>query len=136
MTTLTVRQVAAIKRNAKNVSDAITKRDRVIEKMTTLKAEYDSLIAQIDAQEAGTKAISGGFTSEDLLTKVVKTRTNNDGTITRMSEWVPKENVLVYNEETKRYEINMPSNEGSSSLNVANEYPMEAEPVDSQLIAE
>ena len=107
MKTLTVRQMAAVKRVAQNVNYAVTKKNKVAAKIYELNTEYNTLVDEIEGHEAGIKAITGGLTSEDLLVKkVIDTgKVDKDGRPIKATKYEPKEGVVIYNEETKVYEI-------------------------------
>lgn len=62
--------VAAMKRTAQNVDQFIGKRDRLQAKIATLQVELDGINAAIDMADAPTKALTGGYGSEDLFEKV------------------------------------------------------------------
>lgn len=63
--------IAAMKRTAENVNQFIGKRDRLIAKIAELKGELDIINASIEAADAPTKMLTGGFGSEDLFGKIV-----------------------------------------------------------------
>mgnify|MGYP004631828623 CR=1 FL=1 len=104
---LTVRQLAAVKRNAQNVASLVVKKNKLAEKVADLKNEWDAIVAQIDAYEAGTKAITGGYTSEQLVDRVIEAtgKTDASGREIKITKYLPKEGVLVYDEEHKVYTI-------------------------------
>ena len=106
MKTLTVRQMAAVKRVAQNVNPDVTKRNKLVEKINELATEVDTLNKRIDSYELGIKAITGGYTSEDLVVKTVKDtgKVGKDGKPIKATTYEPAEHV-VFNEETKLYEI-------------------------------
>lgn len=103
MKTISVRQLAAVKRNAQNVSALVVKKNKLIGKVTELKNEYDATVAQIDAYEAGTKAITGGYTSEQLVNRVIETKTDANGKEVKLTKYIPKTEVLVWDEDKKVY---------------------------------
>ena len=92
MKTLTVRQLAGVKRIAQNVNPLVVKKNKIAAKISKLNAEYNALAEEIEGHEMGVKALTGGLTSEDLVVKKVK-------------KYEPKPGVVVFNEETGVYEI-------------------------------
>ena len=122
MKKLTIRQVAQLKRTAQNVYPLVSKKNKLIEQMNQLNAEIISINAQIDAWEGATKAMTDGFTSEDLITRKVICLTNEDGTPKvdkngqqmKATKYEPKEDVLAFNEEENVYEITLNNEEPSS----------------------
>ena len=123
MKKLTIRQVAQLKRTAQNVYPLVSKKNKLIEQMNLLNVELISINAQIDAWEGATKAMTEGFTSEDLITRKVICLTNEDGTPKvdkngqqmKVTKYEPKEGALDFNEEENVYEIVL-NNEAPSSI--------------------
>ena len=72
MKTLTVRQVAAIKRVAQNVNPLVVKKHKIAAKIDELNAEYNALNEEIEGHEMGVRALTGGLMSEDLIVKKVE----------------------------------------------------------------
>ena len=105
--TLTVRQFAAVKRVAQNVSFAVAKRDKISAKMQELSKEYEDLTKEIEGHEMGIKALTGGFTSEDLIVKRVEDtgKVDKEGKPIKVTKYEPKAGVVVFNEEANVYEI-------------------------------
>jgi hypothetical protein len=64
-------QIATIKRTAQNVNPIVTKKNKLKAQIAELQAEVDSLEIQQNAFEAPIKEITGGYTTEDLVEKVV-----------------------------------------------------------------
>lgn len=105
--TLTVRQFAAVKRVAQNVSFAVAKRDKISAKMQELSKEYEDLAKEIEGHEMGIKALTGGFTSEDLIVKRVEDtgKVDKEGKPVKVTKYEPKAGVVSFNEEDRVYEI-------------------------------
>lgn len=101
MKTLSVRNVAALKRTAQNNYPLIAKREKLQEQITKLQEEFEVVNAQIEGAETGSKAMTGGFTSLDLIERqVVPTgKVDANGRETKMTKYVPKEGALVLNED-------------------------------------
>ena len=60
-------QMAAVKRTAQNTKKLVAQRDKVNAKMREYAAELISINNQIDAWETPIKAMTGGWTSEQVL---------------------------------------------------------------------
>lgn len=90
MKTFTTREIAQIKRTAQNVAPIVAKRDRVLAKVRELYAEIETLDAQIDAWETAVKIMTGGFTTNDLVDRVVNETTAADGKIVKTVTYVLK----------------------------------------------
>lgn len=108
MKTLTTKQFAAVKRVAQNVNYAVTKKNKIAEKISELSREYNDLTAEIEGHEVGIIRLTG-HTSEELVTKVVETtdKVDKDGRPIKITKYEPKAGAVVYNEETKLYEIHI-----------------------------
>lgn len=105
--TLTVRQFAAVKRVAQNVSFAVAKRDKVSAKMQELSKEYGDLTKEIEGHEAGIKALTGGLTSGDLIVKRVEDtgKVDKEGKPVKVTKYEPRAGVVSFNEKDRVYEI-------------------------------
>ena len=82
--------VATIKRTAQNVAPMVTKKNKIKAKIDALQAEYDSLCTQQEQFEASIRTMTGGYTTEDLVEKVVTKKLNEDGTVTPVTKYVLK----------------------------------------------
>ena len=60
-------QMAAVKRTAANTKKLVAQREKVNAKMREYAAELISINNQIDAWETPIKAMTGGWTSEQVL---------------------------------------------------------------------
>lgn len=107
--TLTVRQFAAIKRIAQNVNPLVIKKNKISNKIKELNAEFNSLSEEIEGHEMGVKALTGGFTSEDLIEKRVENtgKIDKDGKSIKVTKYEPS-SIIIFNEESNTYEINIP----------------------------
>lgn len=106
MKTISIRQFAAVKRVAQNVNFAVTKRNKIAEQISKLNEEYNALTEEIEGHEAGILKLTG-HTSEELVVKVVETtgKVDKEGRPIKVTKYEPREGVVVFNEETKVYEI-------------------------------
>lgn len=62
---------ARIKRTAQNVDQYISKKNKLIEKVTVMQKEIDELQQLIDLSDAPVKLMTGGYGVEALVKKVV-----------------------------------------------------------------
>lgn len=88
---LTQREIAQLKRIAANVNADVIKRDKLEAKKNELQAEIDKLTATIDLSEAPVKVMTGGYTTSDLLKKVVEDtgKVDKDGRPIKTTKYVP-----------------------------------------------
>lgn len=109
MKTLTVRQFATVKRVAQNVNPLVVKKNKIATKIDELNAEYNALTEEIEGHEMGIKALTGGYISEDLVTKKVEDtgKLDKDGKPIKVTKYEPKDGVVVFNEEANVYEIHI-----------------------------
>ena len=66
-------EIATIKRTAQNVNPMVTKKEELKEQIDTLQEEYEKLTAMQDQYEASIRTMTGGYGTEDLVTKVIET---------------------------------------------------------------
>ena len=104
---LSVRQFATVKRVAQNVNPLVVKKNKIAAKISELNAEYNALVEEIEGHEMGIKALTGGFTSEDLVVKKVEDtgKVDKNGCPVKVTKYEPKDGVVVSNEEANVYEI-------------------------------
>lgn len=108
MITIKFRDFAAVKRVAQNVNPLVVKKEKIANKINQLNKEYNDLCQTIEGHEMGIKALTGGYTSEDLLTRVmVETGELDDkGKPKKTPKWQLNEGV-TYNKEKNVYEVNI-----------------------------
>ena len=88
--TFSSREIAQIKRTAQNVAPLTVKRDKVLAKVKELYVELESLDAQIDAWETAVKAMTGGYTTNELVSRVVTETTKEDGKPVKTTTFILK----------------------------------------------
>ena len=100
MKTLSIRQMATVKRVAQNVNPLVVKKNKIAAKINELNAEYNALTDEIEGHEMGIKALTGGLISEDLVIKKVEDtgKVDKDGKPIKVTKYEPKEGVVVFNE--------------------------------------
>ena len=64
-------EIAVIKRTAQNVATFVTKKEKLNAKIAELEAEKASLQPIIDSFQGPIKEMTGGYTTEDLVTREV-----------------------------------------------------------------
>lgn len=106
MKTISIRQLATIKRVAQNVSSLVIRKNKLTEQIKELSKECNDLINEIEGHEVGVKMLTG-HTSEELITRVVEDtgKMDRNGKPIKITKYEPKEGVLVFNEKEKVYEI-------------------------------
>lgn len=106
---LSVRQFATIKRVAQNVNPLVVKKNKIAVKINELNAEYNALTEEIEGHEMGIRALTGGFTSEDLIVKKVEDtgKVDKKGRPVKVTKYEFKEGVVSFNKEDNVYEIHV-----------------------------
>lgn len=106
--TLTVRQMATIKRVAQNVTPLMEKKSKIFSKIQKLQSEYIATEKVIEAHEMGVLALTDGFTSDNLVVKRVEDtgKLDKDGKSIKVTKYEPRPYVVTFNESTNLYEIN------------------------------
>lgn len=72
-------EIAAIKRTAANVNKFMVQKEKLEKKLEQINAEYQAISDSLEVWEAPIKRLTGGYTTEDLINKVVTTSTDKDG---------------------------------------------------------
>ena len=85
-------EVAAMKRTAANVDQFVRRRNTLMAKKTEIDNELSIIEASIDAADAPTRAMTGGYGSEQLFTKEVTDtgKVDKNGTPIKTTKFVPK----------------------------------------------
>jgi uncharacterized protein YhaN len=71
-------QLAAIKRAAKNVQPMRNKKARLMQRMEALQREIEGIDATIEAWENPVRAMTGGYSSEEILRENGTENTENN----------------------------------------------------------
>ena len=97
-------EVAAMKRTAANVDQFVRRRNTLMAKKNEIDAELETINASIEAADAPTKAMTGGYGSEQLFTKEITDtgKVDKNGTPIKTTKFVPKypETIIPVEEET------------------------------------
>lgn len=64
-------ELARMKRTAQNLNQYLTKKHKLVAKQMEIEAELAELNQLIELTDAPTKAMTGGFGTEDIIKKVV-----------------------------------------------------------------
>ena len=111
-------EIATIKRTAQNVSPMVSKKRKIAAQMIALKEEYDNLTKMQEQYEASIRTMTGGFSTEDLVNKVVETTNSLDknGNPIKVTKFVLKypDTVVSPTEEIPTQETNT-AEEGSNT---------------------
>lgn len=119
---LSTRQWATIKRTAQNVLPLIQKR----EKLQKYVEELETINAQIEGMEYGTKALTGGYTSEEVVKRVVNdyvdpttgaVKTDKDGRALKITKYVPNTDVVEFDAQANVYYISTKPVETTEEVN-------------------
>ena len=121
MRTLTIRQMATVKRVAQNVNPLVVKKNKIAAKISELNAEYNALTEEIEGHEMGIKSLTGGYVSEDLVVKKVEDtgKVDKDGKPIKVTKYEPKDGVVVFNEEANVYELHLDEPSVDETINGA-----------------
>lgn len=65
-------EIAAIKRTAQSVNPFVTKKNKLNAQIAELQEEYNKINTMQEQWEASIRTMTGGFSTEDLVTKVVE----------------------------------------------------------------
>lgn len=101
-------EVAAMKRTAANVDQFVRRRNTLMAKKNEIDAELETINASIEAADAPTKAMTGGYGSEQLFTKEITDtgKVDKNGTPIKTTKFVPKypETIIPIEEVAYRME--------------------------------
>ena len=71
-------EIATIKRTAQNVNPMVTKKAKIAKDILALKEEWDRLDTMQSQYEESIKTMTGGYTTEDLVVKIVEPTNSMD----------------------------------------------------------
>ena len=85
-------QVATIKRVAQSVSPLVRQKEKLTREINEREKELESIQIQIDAFQGPIKEMTGGFSSEDLVQRVVEVtdKLDKEGKPVKITKWVLK----------------------------------------------
>ena len=121
MKEITTRQMAMIKRIAMNVNPLVVKKNKLISKINDLTVEIAEINDAIEGNEMGIKTITGGLSSEVLITKTVTDsgKVDKNGNPIKVTKYEPNPDVVKWDENKKVYIIN---NVAESAIEEASTY--------------
>ena len=121
MKEITTRQMAMIKRIAMNVNPLVVKKNKLISKINDLTVEIAEINDAIEGNEMGIKTITGGLSSEVLITKTVTDsgKVDQNGNPIKVTKYEPNPNVVQWDENKKVYIVN---NVAESAIEEASTY--------------
>ena len=129
MKEITTRQMAMIKRIARNVNPLVVKKNKLISKINDPTVEIAEINDAIEGNEMGIKTITGGLSSEVLITKTVTDsgKIDKNGNPIKVTKYEPNPDIVQWDENKKVYIVN---NVAESAIEEASTYTSE-ENVDS-----
>ena len=108
-------EIATIKRTAQSVNPMVTRKNKITEQMAELQKEWDTLNAAQNQYEEAIRTMTGGYTTEDLVTKVIETTSavDKNGKPIKVTKYVlkypdtiiPPTTVLDYEDEVQNDEV-------------------------------
>ena len=121
MKEITTRQMAMIKRIAMNVNPLVVKKNKLISKINDLTVEIAEINDAIEGNEMGIKTITGGLSSEVLITKTVTDsgKVDKNGNPIKVTKYEPNPDIIKWDENKKVYIIN---NVAESAIEEASTY--------------
>lgn len=83
---------ASIKRTAQNVSPLVRRKQKLQAEIAEREKELESIQIQLDTYEAPIKEATGGYTTEDLVTRIVEDtgKVDKDGKPIKQTRWALK----------------------------------------------
>ena len=107
MKEITTRQMAMIKRIAMNVNPLVVKKNKLISKINELTVEIAEINDAIEGNEMGIKTITGGLSSEVLITKTVTDsgKVDKNGNPIKITKYEPNTDYVQWNEDKKVYTL-------------------------------
>ena len=119
MKEITTRQMAMIKRIAMNVNPLVVKKNKLISKINDLTVEIAEINDAIEGNEMGIKTITGGLSSEVLITKTVTDsgQVDKNGNPIKVTKYEPNPELVKWNEDKKVYTLEEPTVEDDNTEN-------------------
>ena len=135
MKNISASQFASIKRIYMNVSPLIIKKNKLISKINELTLEIAQINDEIAGNEMGVKALTGGYSSEQLVVRTIENtgKIDKNGNAVKSTKYSPNPEYITWNEETKKYELKElveETPENTEVENTENVEPTDIEPVE------
>lgn len=82
--------IASLKRTAQNVSPLVRRKQKLQEEISERELEIASIQKQLEIYEAPIKEVTGGYTTEDLVSRVVEAidKLDKEGKPIKVTKWV------------------------------------------------
>ena len=118
MKEITTRQMAMIKRIAMNVNPLVVKKNKLVSKINELTVEIAEINDAIEGNEMGIKTITGGLSSEVLITKTVTDsgKVDKNGNPIKVTKYEPNPHTVQWNEDKKVYTIIVETDEDTTLI--------------------
>ena len=83
-------ELSTIKRTAQNVNPMVSRKNKIKAKMAELAAEFNKLAEAQEQFEAPIRTITGGYSSEDLVEKVIEDtgKLDKNGNPVKVTKWI------------------------------------------------
>lgn len=114
-------EIATIKRTAQSVASMVIKKNKIKAQLDELQAEYDQLATMQEQYEAPIKTMTGGYTTEDLIERVVE----NTGKVDKEGKPIKQ---TKYNLKYPKTVIPVPCDEGTVISGAGEEAPDDEAP--------
>lgn len=123
---ISVSQYRSLIRIAQACDPSVTKKNALAAKIAVLQEQIDFEQANIDAMDAGARAMTG-LPIEAIIKKVIIPGTDANGKPIKTTKYVPTD-IIAYDETRKKYVITIDDDEPADAP-VEEEAPVVAEPV-------
>lgn len=122
---ISVQQYRSLVRIAQACDPSVAKKNALAAKIAALQEQIDCEQANIDAMDAGARAMTG-LPIEALIKKVIIPGTDANGKPTKTTKYVPTD-ILTYDEAKKKYVITVGEDEPADAP-VEEETPVTGDP--------
>lgn len=100
-------ELARMKRTAQNVEQYISKKNKLVEKKKLIDDELAELNTLIELTDAPTRAMTGGYGTEDIIKKVVTVtdKVNKNGDVIKQTsfEFIYPDTIIPPTENTEQH---------------------------------
>lgn len=112
--------VASLKRTAQNVSPLVRQKQKLQAEIAEKQAQVESIQIQLDAFEAPIKEATGGYTTEDLVERVVEVteKVDKEGKPVKVTKWNLKYPETIIPEQQLQEEVSTEPNSGDAGEEV------------------
>lgn len=120
--------VASLKRTAQNVYPLVRRKTKLLEEIAEKEKELESIQAQIEGYQVPIKEATGGYTTEDLITRVVITtdKVDKDGRPIKVTQYnLTYPDTIVPEEEKYEQDESPMETVEETAEEIANMYSLE-----------